>query len=84
MQNLLTNTVLVPAPNNAVININAKNLPFSNNFIQTQFIKTMRTRNGRNAFVVIVKCTANSMEPGRSYICMYTQKGTLLACNTLD
>ena len=77
----MQNTICVP---NAVVSITQTNLPFNNNFVQTKYVRTERTRNGRNAFVVIVKCTANSMEPGRSYICMYTQAGTLLACNTLD
>lgn len=80
MQNS-TNILCVP---NSVVTVTNKNRPFSNNFVQTKYLRTERTRNGRNAFVVIVKCTANSKEPGRSYICMYTAKGTLLACNTLD
>ena len=79
MQNV--NTICVP---NNVVNISATNLPYSNNFVQTEYVRTVRTRNGRNAFVVIVKCTTNSLEPGRLYACTYTQKGTLLNCYTLN
>ena len=77
----MQNTVVTPSAN---ISITAKNRPFSNNFVQTQFVKTMRTRNGRDAFVVVVKCTSDSMEPGRLYCCTFTQAGTLLACYTLN
>ena len=81
MQNANANTICVP---NHVVSINANNLPFSNNFVQTEYVRTERTRNGRNAFVVVVKCTTDSREPGRLYACLYTQKGTLLGCNTLN
>lgn len=76
-----TNTICVP---NNVVAITKANRPFSNNFVQTQYIKTMRTRNGRDAFVVIVTCTQNSLEPGRQYCCVYTTKGTLLSCYTTN
>jgi hypothetical protein len=79
MQN--ANIICVP---NHVVNISATNRPFNNSFVQTNYVKTMRTRNGRNAFVVIVTCTADSMEPGRMYCCVYTTKGTLLSCYTLN
>ena len=80
----MQNTILVPSLQNPVISINAKNRPFSNNFVQTQYYKTLRTRNGRDAHVVIVKCTSDSMEPGRLYCCTFTTKGTLLSCYTLN
>ena len=77
----MQNVICVP---NHVVNISATNLPFNNNFVQTQYVKTMRTRNGRNAFVVVVTCTQDSMEPGRKYCCVFTTKGTLLSCYTLN
>ena len=77
----MLNTICVP---NAVVSINAKNLPFSNNFVQQKYVRTERTRNGRNAFVVVVKCTTNSLEPGRIYYCVYTYAGTLLECHTMN
>jgi hypothetical protein len=44
----------------------------------------LRTRNGRDAVSVLVKCTNDSMEPGRVYFCVYTYKGTLLECHTMN
>ena len=77
MQNTVTN-------GSVTVKVNKKNLPFSNNFVQTEYVRTVRTRNGRDAFIVVVKCTTDSDEPGRVYACMYTQKGTLMGCNTLN
>jgi hypothetical protein len=57
-----------------------KNLPFSNNFTLMGIKRFMRTRNGRDAVELLVKCTNDSMEPGRVYFCTYTYKGTLLSC----
>lgn len=64
--------------------VNKRNLPFGNTFVQTKFVRTERTRNGRNALVVQVTCTSTSKEPGRVYLCVYTEKGSLLACTTLN
>ena len=60
------------------------NRPFSNNFVLMGIKRFLRTRNGRDAVSVLVKCTADSMEPGRIYYCVYTYKGTLLECFTVN
>lgn len=59
------------------------NLPFSNNFVLMGIKRFLRTRNGRPAVSVLVKCT-NSREDGRIYYCVYTYKGTLLECFTVN
>ena len=83
MQNTIAFTL--PSNNKQVsFKVNKKNLPFSNNFTLMGIKRFLRTRNGRDAVSVLVKCTTNSNEPGRIYICMFTQAGTLLACNTLN
>ena len=64
--------------------VSKKNLPFGNTFVQRKFVRTERTRNGRNAIVVYVTCTQNSKEPGRIYMCKFTEKGTLLSCITAN
>ena len=69
---------------NGSTTVRARQLPFNNNFTQQQYIKTCRTSNGRDAYVVVVKCTSDSREPGRLYACTYSAKGTLLDCNTLN
>jgi len=74
---MLQNTIVVN--NNSVTVANAQR-PFSNNFLFNRAIKTVRTRNGRDAYVVSVTCAADSNEPGRVYFCTYTAKGTLLEC----
>ena len=57
-----------------------KNRPFSNNFVLVGIKRFVRTRNGRDAVEVLVKCTNDSYEPGRVYFCLYTYKGTLMEC----
>jgi hypothetical protein len=59
---------------------NKKNRPFSNNFVLQGIKRFVRTRNGRDAVEVLVKCTTDSKEPGRVYFCLYTYKGTLMSC----
>lgn len=77
MQNVVTTPFVT-------LNVTKKNLPFGNTFVQRKFVRTERTRNGRNAIVVFVTCTAESKEPGRVYLCAYTEKGTLLSCITAN
>jgi hypothetical protein len=60
------------------------NRPFSNNFTFMGIKRFLRTRNGRDAVSLLVKCTADSKEPGRIYYCVYTYKGTLLECSTVN
>ena len=60
-----------------------KNRPFSNNFVLMGLKRFVRTRNGRDAVEVLVKCT-NSREDGRIYYCVYTYAGTLLECHTVN
>jgi hypothetical protein len=58
-----------------------KQRPFGNNFVvQKALVSTMQA----NEIECIVKCTANSKEPGRTYYCIYSTKGMLIACSTLN
>ena len=77
----MENTIVTPFVS---VKVNKKNLPFGNTFVQRKFVRTERTRNGRNAIVVYVTCTQNSKEPGRVYMCTFTEKGTLLSCITAN
>jgi hypothetical protein len=63
--------------------VKGDNRPFSNNFVLMGIKRFLRTRNGRDAVSVLVKCT-NSKEDGRIYYCVYTYKGTLLECHTMN
>lgn len=63
--------------------VTKSNLPYSNNFVLMGIKRFVRTRNGRDAVSVLVKCT-NSKEDGRIYYCVYTYKGTLLECHTVN
>ncbi len=65
-------------------NVSKDNLPFNNNFVLMGIKRFLRTRNGRDAVSVLVKCTNDSMEPGRIYYCVFTYKGTLLECHTVN
>ena len=79
----MQNTVSFTLPSTLkTVNFTAtkKNRPFSNNFVLQGIKRFVRTRNGRDAVEVLVKCTNDSMEPGRVYFCLYTYKGTLLSC----
>jgi hypothetical protein len=69
------NTILTPT-----YYIHAKRRPYGNNFTQKQYVKPV----GKDAHAVIVLCTANSKEPGREYYCVYTNKGALKECCTLN
>jgi hypothetical protein len=60
--------------------VTGHNRPFSNNFTLMGIKRFVRTRNGRDAVELLVKCTNDSREPGRVYFCVYTYKGTLLSC----
>jgi len=64
--------------------IKVKEKPFNNNFTQEKYIKTIKTSNGLDAYVVVVKCTDDSAEPGRLYACTYTTTGRMLDCYTLN
>jgi hypothetical protein len=58
-----------------------KQRPFGNNFVVLKaLVSTMQA----NEIEAVVKCTANSKEPGRTYYCIYSTNGELLACNTLN
>ena len=83
MQNTISFTQ--PSTNKSIsFNVSKDNLPFNNNFVLMGIKRFVRTRNGRNAVEVLVKCTNDSMEPGRIYYCLFTYKGTLLACKTCN
>lgn len=83
MQNTISFTL--PSNNKQIsFKVNAKNLPFSNNFTLMGIKRFLRTRNGRDAVSVLVKCTTNSLEPGRIYYCVYTYSGTLIECCTVN
>jgi hypothetical protein len=83
MQNTIAFTL--PASGKSVnFTVNKKNLPFSNNFTMMGVKRFVRTTNGRDAVAVLVKCTADSYEEGRIYYCVYTYKGTLLECSTVN
>ena len=64
--------------------VNKQNRPFSNSFTLMGIKRFVRTRNGRDAVAVLVKCTADSLEAGRIYYCVYTYKGTLIECCTVN
>jgi hypothetical protein len=72
------NTVSAGSYNFTVTN---KNRPFGNDFVVlTALVSTMQA----NEIECIVKCTAQSKEPGRTYYCIYSTKGMLIACSTLN
>jgi hypothetical protein len=64
--------------------VKGKNRPFSNNFTLMGIKRFLRTRNGRDAVSVLVKCTNDSIEAGRIYYCVYTYSGTLIECCTVN
>lgn len=83
MQNTIAFTL--PASGKAVnFTVTKKNRPFSNNFMLMGIKRFVRTRNGRDAVAVLVKCTDDSYEAGRIYYCVYTYAGTLVECNTMN
>jgi|LauGreSuBDMM15SN_2_FD.fasta_scaffold773075_1 hypothetical protein len=75
----MQNTVVV-APYSFKVT-KTKNKPFGNNF---NTIKAIVSTMQANEIECVVKCTANSKDPNRSYYCIYSTSGELLACNTLD
>jgi hypothetical protein len=82
MQNVISFTL--PASQKQIsFTVTKDNRPFSNNFVLMGIKRFLRTRNGRDAVSVLVKCT-NSKEDGRIYYCVYTYKGTLLECHTVN
>jgi hypothetical protein len=83
MQNTVSFTL--PASQKQIsFNVSKDNRPFSNNFVLMGIKRFLRTRNGRDAVSVLVKCTQDSIEPGRIYYCVFTYKGTLLECHTVN
>ena len=58
-----------------------KNRPFGNNFV---VLKALVSAFVPSEIEAVVKCTANSKEPGRTYYCIFSTTGTLLSCNTLN
>lgn len=83
----MQNTVAFTLPSSqkqVSFKVNKNNRPFSNNFTFMGIKRFVRTRNGRDAVSVLVKCTQDSLEPGRVYFCTYTYKGTLLECFTVN
>ena len=82
MQNTVSFTL--PASQKQInFTVSKANRPYSNNFVLMGIKRFLRTRNGRDAVSVLVKCT-NSNEDGRIYYCVYTYKGTLLECHTVN
>ena len=79
----MQNTIAFTLPSNQKqisFTVSKRNRPYSNNFELMGIKRFIRTRNGRPAVELLVKCTTDSMEPGRVYFCTYTYKGTLLSC----
>jgi len=72
------NTVSAGPYNFTVTN---KNRPFGNNFVVQ---KALVSAFDENEIECVVLCTANSKEPGRTYYCIYSTKGSLLCCSTLN
>jgi hypothetical protein len=72
------NTVSAGPYNFTVTN---KNRPFGNNFVVQ---KALVSAFDENEIECVVLCTANSKEPGRTYYCIYSTKGSLLSCSTLN
>jgi hypothetical protein len=70
------NTVSVGSYNFVVTN---ENRPYSNDFV-LQIAKVVQY-DGQDEVYAIVKCTANSKEPGMLYFCTFSTKGELIACN---
>ncbi len=66
---------------NCTFTATAFNRPFGNNFVA---LKTVPSPFRKNEIEAVVECTKDSKEPGRTYYCIYSTSGTLLACNTLN
>lgn len=62
--------------------VTGKNRPFSNNFV-VQSAEIVQY-DGQDEVACVVKCTADSNEPGRKYFAQYSTKGELMECNTLN
>ncbi len=75
MQNVIT-------CNNVTLHIAKKQLPYSNNFVQQS--ATLQQYKGKDEVHAVVVCTNDSKEPLRMYSCIYSMKGVLLGCCTLN
>ena len=69
------NVISTPSVTFTVTN---KNRPFGNDFV------VQRVSQQADEIEAVVECTKDSREPGRTYYCIYSTSGTLLACNTLN
>ncbi len=58
------------------------NKPYSNNFVMLDSKITQYA--GQDEITAFVKCTADSKEEGRIYACIFSTKGELVACNTVN
>ena len=56
--------------------------PFSNNFVMLE--GRVVPYAGEDEIQCVVRCTEDSNEPGREYMCAYTLAGELVGCNTLN
>lgn len=79
MQNQIT---VRTATHNVNFIVKGEHRPFSNNFVQDRAKITREY--GKDEVFAFVTCTADSIEPGRTYACFYTLEGKLIACNTLN
>lgn len=59
-----------------------KQRPYSNNF--TVNSAEVKQYNNKDEVHCVVTCTQDSIEAGRVYYCIFTTKGKLVACNTLN
>lgn len=67
---------------NYTFTVAKKHLPFTNNFVQDS--AQVEQYMGVDEVRAIVTCTQDSKEPGRIYSVIYSTKGKLIACNTLN
>ena len=70
------NTIML---NNKKIAVTGKNRPYSNDFVVLQ-VRGKTCSAGQAAVKVVVRVTDAGQEPGRTYLCVYTLAGELLAC----
>lgn len=73
MQNTIT------LANSTVITVAKKQLPMGNNFVVQRIVAETATD-----VECVVRCTANSKQPGRLYSCNYTLQGKIIAAQTLN
>ena len=72
MQNTIT------LANNTVVAVAKKQLPMGNNFTVHKLIAETAEQ-----VECVVRCAADSKEPGRLYYCNYTLQGKIIAAHTL-